>query len=123
MADKKKKKAKKPVRYTVARIAEALHATKGAPYLAAEMLGCSHTLVYNRIREHPTLRDIKDFYDGQLTDVAYLKLREQVLAGSQWAVKYVMSHKGQAYGFNRDAEDGESMVTVKIIQGPDPDRR
>ena len=106
-------------RLTKALVTEALHKTKGAVYLAADKLQVSHTTVYNYIRRYPDIADIKDYYDGELVDIGELKLRQQILDGDAWAVKYVLSTKGKSRGSVErqeitGAEGGP--VTFKVIE-------
>jgi hypothetical protein len=99
-----------------AQVIEALHAQKGAVYLAAEALGVSHTTVYNWINRSPDVKEIKDWYDGQLVDVAELGLRSEVFSQSPWAIKYVLSTKGKDRGYSERTElTGVDEEPIQII--------
>lgn len=102
--------------YTCADMIEALHAVKGAVYLAAKKLGCSHQTVYNYIDRHPTVREVYEYYDGELVDIAELALRRAVSDGAGWAVKYTLSTKGKERGYTERQEfagvEGKPLVVV-----------
>jgi len=95
-------------------VIEALHKTKGAVYLAAKSLGCSHTAVYTYINNYPDIKEIKDFYIEELNDIAELKLRQAVHDGDQWAIKFQLSTQGKKRGYVERSEitgaDGKEVV-------------
>lgn len=107
------------------KVVKALNETKGGVYLAAKMLGCSHTAVYKYVNNYPEVKLIKDFYDGEMVDIGELELRNAVKNGDPWAVKYLLSTKGKTRGYVERQEltgaDGDG-ITVKVIKGIDPDK-
>lgn len=100
---------KKARRLNVDMVSNALHETKGAVYMAANRLQCSHQAVYDYINKYESVADIKAFYDGELVDIAELRTRTAVIDGEPWAVKMVLMTKGKARGWVERTE----------IAGPD----
>ena len=100
------------------RVIEALHATKGAVYIAAKNLNCSHTAVYDWINKNDDVREVKDFYIEEVNDIAELKLRQAVIDGEAWAIKYQLSTQGKKRGYVERQEitgkDGND-VTIKVV--------
>lgn len=86
-------------RLTKKMVVDALHKTKGAVYLAASSLDCSHTAIYDYIKKYPDIAEIKEYYDEEVTDIAVTKLRDSVLKGMPWAIKYQLSTKGKTRGY------------------------
>lgn len=104
-------------RLTKTLVKEALVETKGSVYLAAQSLDCSHTTIYRYIAENKELAELKEFYDEEATDIAVLKLREAIIDGDPWAVKFQLSTKGKNRGYVERQEvtgaDGNDIV-VKL---------
>ena len=80
-------------------VKEALINKKGAVYLAASDLGCSHTAIYAYINKYPELQELKDQFDEEVTDIAELNLRKAVINADPWALKYQLSTKGKNRGY------------------------
>ncbi|MCK5644811.1 MAG: hypothetical protein KAJ19_28685 [Gammaproteobacteria bacterium] len=100
------------------RIIEALHATKGAVYLAAKHLDCSHMTVYRYINKYPDIKEIKDYYDEEVNDIAELGLRKRIIAGDLHAIKYQLSTKGKGRGYvERQEVQNDGELTIKIDRG------
>ncbi len=103
-------------------IIDALHKTKGAVYLAAKELKCSHTAVYNYVNKYPDVAEIKEYYDEETTDIAVLALRSSVIDKEPWAVKYQLSTKGKSRGYVERQEvsgaDGKEII-FKVVRGDD----
>ena len=95
-------------------VVEALTNTKGAVYLAANALGCSHTAIYDYINKYPDIATLKEFFDEEVSDIAVLKLRDAVLHSEPWAIKYHLSTKGKNRGYVERQEvtgaDGGAIV-------------
>jgi hypothetical protein len=105
-------------RYTAAQIIEALKATKGMVYLAADKLGCSHQTVYNYIERYPTVKAEWDAQNGKMGDTAELKLYQAVMNSEPWAVAFYLRTKGKSRGYTErqeltGADGGE--VKIKVI--------
>lgn len=86
------------------KVLDMLHETKGAVYVAAARLKCSHTTVYKYINDHPEVKEIKEYYDGELVDYGEIALRTSVLNKEPWAVKYLLSTKGKDRGYTERQE-------------------
>lgn len=104
-------------------VREALINKKGAVYLAASDLGCSHTAIYDYLDKYPELQELKDGFDEEVTDIAVLNLRKAVINADPWALKYQLSTKGKNRGYIERQEitgkDGEPQkVEVEYINSP-----
>lgn len=110
--------ANKP-RLSKKRIINALHDTKGAVYLAAKRLQCSPRAVYGYINNHPEIKEVKDYYDGELLDIGEVSLRSAVIDKEQWAVKFLLSTKGKDRGYvprqEHSGTDGQP-IPIAIIK-------
>lgn len=106
-------------RYTATQVANALMETKGMVYLAAKRLGCSHTTVYNYIEKHASVKDAWDSANGEMGDVAELKLYQAVQDGQPWAVAFYLKTKGKSRGYTERQEitgaDGGS-IPIAIVK-------
>ena len=102
---------------------DALSRTKGMVYLAAKMLGCSHTTIYNYAKRHPTVQRAIDANRGEVVDVAELKLYEAIQAGEHWAVAFALRTIGKNRGYTERQEvtgaDGGNIV-IKYTGNVDP---
>ena len=100
------------------KVIEALRKTKGAVYIAAKNLNCSHTAIYDWINKDDDVRSVKEFYVEEVNDIAELKLREAVIGGDAWAIKYQLSTQGKKRGYVERQEitgkDGND-VTIKVV--------
>ena len=107
------------IKITPKKVIAALHKSKGAVYLAAKYLKCSHMSVYDVINKNPEVAEIKKYYEEEVTDIAELKLRESVINGLPWAIKYQLSTKGKDRGYTEkqqiDLGQSEELKPVKII--------
>ena len=70
------------------------------------------------MEKYPDIKAAKEFFDGEMVDVAELKLRETVFSGDPWALKYVLSTKGKHRGWTEkvddDPGDDKSTQPVKV---------
>jgi len=105
-------------RYTAAQIIEALKATKGMVYLAADRLGCSHQTVYNYIERYPTIKNEWDAQNGKMGDTAELKLYQAIINGEPWAVAFYLKTKGKTRGYVERSEvtgaDGDAIPVAFV---------
>ena len=108
-------------RLTEAQVINALHATKGAVYLAATSLGCSHTAIYQWLGKSAKAKAIKAYYDGELVDIAEAKVRTAIFAGEPWAIKMVLMTKGKDRGYTERVEvanernAADQLIPFKIV--------
>ena len=115
-------------RYTAAEVVAMLRETKGMVYLAAERLGCSHTTVYNYIKNYVSVKEEFEHQRGELVDIMELKLREAALSGEPWAVQFGLRTIGKHRGYVERSEQeitgkdgGPIPVQVIGIGGINPD--
>lgn len=99
------------------RVKEALQQTRGAVYLAAQILDVSHTTVYNYVNKYDDIAEIKEFYDNEMVDIAEQGLRDALKKKDAWAIKYTLSTKGKHRGYVERQEvtgaDGGPVVVVR----------
>ena len=107
-------------RYTAQQVIEALEAKKGMVYLAAKMLRCSHTTVYNYMKRYATVRRAKECEDGKFGDMCELKLYDAAQKGESWAVQFALRTKFKSRGYVERQEvsgpDGEKLEPLVIIR-------
>ena len=97
-------------------VIDALNKTKGAVYLAAKNLGCSHTAIYDYIAKFPDIAELKEFYDEEVSDIAVMKLRDSVIKAEPWAIKYQLSTKGKSRGYvERQEVTGADSSPIELI--------
>lgn len=104
-------------------VREALMNKKGAVYLAAADLGCSHTAIYDYLDKYPELQELKDGFDEEVTDIAVLNLRKAVINADPWALKYQLSTKGKSRGYVErqevtGADGAPQKIEVEYINSP-----
>ncbi len=100
-------------RFTQQQIIEALKATKGMVYLAAERLGCEAQTVYNYRDRYPAVRAAMELEDGKIDDIAEMKLYQAIMAGESWAVQFRLRTKGKGRGYT---ERTEHSVTIEDLR-------
>jgi hypothetical protein len=106
-------------RYTTAQVIEALETTKGV-YLAAKRLRCAPATVYNYIKRFATVKEAWEAIDGETTDIAVLKLRQAILDGDPWAVKFQLSTKGRERGYvERHEVEQVGETVIRMTWGDD----
>jgi hypothetical protein len=111
--------------HTKQQIKEALEATHGQVYLAADQLGCWPSALYARIRKDPDLQALIDLFDGRRTDAAELKLEQAIKNGEPWAIQFQLKTKGRNRGYvERQEVESHGRFQLEIQQkvGPDLDR-
>jgi predicted transcriptional regulator len=100
------------------RVKDALHQTKGAVYLAAKVLGVSHTAVYKYVNGYPDIAEIKEYYDNEMVDIAELGLMDALKKKDAWAIKYTLSTKGKHRGYVERQEftgADKGPITFRVI--------
>lgn len=110
-------------RYTVQQVADALRATKGMVYLAAQQLGCTHQTVYNYLARHPTLKALHEAESERVGDMAELQLYNKIIAGELDAVKFYLRTKGKHRGYverheQTGADGNELSFVVRLPSKP-----
>ena len=78
---------------------EALKATRGLTYLAAERLHCDPDTVINYYKRYPTVEQAKHDARGALLDMAEAKLFLAVQRGEAWAITFCLKTIGRSRGY------------------------
>jgi hypothetical protein len=108
--------------HSLAEIREALEATHGAVYLAAEQLQLSPQALYARIKKSTELTALRESFRGRLLDTAEVKLEAAVEAGDLSAIKYVLSTLGKDRGYVQKQEvetNGHLELEIQEKTGPE----
>ena len=86
-------------RYTAQQVIDALKATRGLVYLAAQRLGCDPDTVMNYCKRYPTVEQAKHDARGALLDMAEAKLFLAVQRGEAWAITFCLKTIGRSRGY------------------------
>jgi hypothetical protein len=100
---------------TPEQVIEALTATGGLAYVAAERLGVSARTVYNYANRYATVREAIQHQKGKRLDAAEASLWKAVLAGEAWAVCFYLKTQGKERGYVERTELGGNVVVRKEI--------
>ena len=90
--------AKKP-KFTAQQVIEALQATRGLVYLAAQRLGCDPDTIMNYCKRYPTVEQAKHDARGALLDLAEAKLFLAVQRDEAWAITFCLKTIGRSRGY------------------------
>ena len=102
--------------YPTFAIIDALKATMGKVYLAAERLGCDPQTIYNRAKQEPVIELAMRMARGKTVDKAELKLEVALDNGEAWAIQMVLKTLGKDRGYVERHE-----VEDTTPPPPDPD--
>lgn len=108
----------KKQKYTAEQVTDALKATKGMVYLAAQRLGCEAQTIYNYRDRYDAVRAEMEAQDGMVDDTAELKLFQAIQKGEPWAIQFRLRTKGKGRGYGENIEH-RGDVTTRVIQGPE----
>lgn len=98
------------------RVQEQLEKHGWAVYHVAKVLGVSPEAIYYYLRRYPELQMMKDRYEGETLDFAEISLRQKVVSGDAWAIKYILSTKGKSRGYVERTElTGADEQPIQII--------
>ncbi len=101
--------------YTDEDIIKAIRAKHGMVYLAARSLGCSHTLIYNRLKQNPLIKETIDACRGVILDDAETKLVSAIKRGEPWAIAFTLKTIGKDRGYTERQEvTGANGASLKI---------
>jgi len=100
----RKKNQHRPRRYSDEEILGALRETQGAPYLAAERLGCHANTIYYRAKQNPEIWETVYKFRGRMIDTAELQLLSAVQRGEPWAVQFALRTIGKDRGYFERSE-------------------
>lgn len=88
-------------KFTVEQVAQALRASAGINYAAAQILKCSRQTIANYLDRYPKLQQVKaDAKEGAL-DIAESKLLIGINEGDMRAVTYFLDRQGEERGYGR----------------------
>lgn len=110
----------RPREYTCEDMIDALKATKGMVYAAAERLGCSHVTVYNYIHKYPSVEEAFEHERGRMLDQAEIRLYQAVNEGEVWAIQFALKLLGGGRGYASKSKqeitgtDGEP-ITIRVV--------
>lgn len=93
------KKLGRPYKYTDEQIKAALRETQGAPYLAADRLGCEPDTIYQRAKKNPAIWKLIYKLRGKMVDTAELQLLAAVQRGDPWAIQFALRTLGKDRGY------------------------
>lgn len=93
------KKLGRPYKYTDEQIKAALRETQGAPYLAADRLGCEPDTIYMRAKKNPDIWKLIHKLRGKMLDTAELQLLAAVQRGEPWAIQFALRTLGKDRGY------------------------
>jgi hypothetical protein len=86
-------------RYTAQQVIDALHATRGLVYLAAQRLQCDPDTIMNYCKRYPTVEQAKHDARGALLDLAEAKLFLAVQRDESWAIAFCLKTIGRSRGY------------------------
>jgi hypothetical protein len=90
--------ANKP-RYTVQQVIDAIVASKGMIYVAAQLLGCDHNTILAYCKRHPAIEQAKQDARGVILDDAELRLVAAIRRDEPWAISFYLKTVGRSRGY------------------------
>lgn len=97
------RKLGRPPTFTDEEIEKALRAATGIQSVAAQHLGCHPNTVAYHLRHSPKLRKTLDEIHEEDLDFAEGKLKENIHAGKERSIFFLLERKGKHRGWGRDA--------------------
>ena len=91
-------------RYTAAELIQAAKETGGNKSAAGRRLGCSRQTVENYCKRYTTVNEAFENERRAMVDWAESHLRKYVIAGAEWAVKFVLRTLGKDRGYTERTE-------------------
>ncbi len=85
--------------YPVRMIIEALKASGGLVYFAAEKVGCSPATIYAMMERNPTVKEAWENEKGRLLDRSELGLKVHIADGNLTAITYYLDRQGRSRGY------------------------
>lgn len=115
----------RPRKYTDEEMIDALKATRGMIYLAAERVGCEADTIYARAKVSPAVARCMKHERGKVVDFAEQKLFAGIKKGEQWAVTLALKTLGKDRGYVEKTEVEHSGATTleiveELVDSPDP---
>jgi hypothetical protein len=86
-------------RYTAQQVIDALTATHGMVYLAAQQLRCDPDTVMRYCKRYPTVEQAKQDARGAITDEVELRLLAAIRRDEPWAISFYLKTLGRSRGY------------------------
>jgi hypothetical protein len=86
-------------RYTTQQVIDALTATHGMVYLAAQQLRCDPDTVMRYCQRYPTVEQAKHDARGAITDEVELRLLAAIRRDEPWAIAFYLKTLGRSRGY------------------------
>lgn len=99
-------------KFTPEQIVEALNATQGLVYLAADRLRCSAKTVYNYANRYKAVQVVLEHHKGKRLDTAEASLWNAVIKGEAWAVCFYLKTQGKHRGYVERQEIRQETSTL-----------
>ena len=105
-------------KYSVKKMVEAIHESKGMVYIAARKMGCAANTIYNYAAEYKEVQQAIDEERGMMVDTAELALWKAVQNGEAWAVSLTLKMLGKNRGYvERQEITGKDGGAIEIAKG------
>ena len=99
-------------RYTAQQVIEALQATHGMVYLAAQQLKCNPQTVMNYCKKFPSVEQAKHDARGAILDEAELRLLAAIRRDEAWAIAFYLKTVGRSRGYGERLDLNVSIQAV-----------
>lgn len=87
------------LKYKINDMINAINATKGMVYVAADKLGCDPVTIYNYAKKYPEVQAAIDAQRGRMVDTAELALWKALQNGEGWAISLTLKTIGRERGY------------------------
>lgn len=87
-------------------------------YVAARQMGCSPDTIKARLAKSKKLRAIKEAEEELVLDTSELKLKQAILNGEPWAIKFALATKGKNRGYVERTEhtgEGGGAINIRVV--------
>ena len=91
-------------RYDPKQIAEALTKSRGLVSLAAQMVGCGVTTIYDHMERNPEVAKAAQQATSAMLDVTEARLFQAINDGQSWAIMFYLARKGKERGYSERQE-------------------
>ena len=103
--------------YTAEQVEEAVKGSMGFMSKVAKKLGCDNKTAKRYVMKYEKSRDALESETEVIFDAAEGKLYEAILKGEAWAIKFLLSMKGQGRGYmitNYIKQDKSSPLNINL---------
>jgi hypothetical protein len=104
-------------KFTQDQVIAALVASKGMVYVAARRLQVTAKTIYHYVNRYPKVKEAMQEERGKMVDIGEMKLYENVVAGDQKAIEFLLLMLGRDRGYRSRQElsgiDGEPL-TIRV---------